>query len=46
MFTFLEYRGPFNFDYREEPITMPNGKPAKVITLFLSPADSNVGGVF
>lgn len=32
MFTFLEYRGPFNFDYREEPITMPNGKPAKVIT--------------
>lgn len=33
MFTFLEYRGPFNFDYREEPITMPNGKPAKVLTL-------------
>lgn len=32
MFTFLEHRGPFNFDYREEPITMPNGKPAKVIT--------------
>lgn len=33
MFTFLEHRGPFNFDYREEPITMPNGKPAKVLTL-------------
>ena len=32
MITFLEYRGPMDFKYRKENITMPNGAPGFVYT--------------
>ena len=32
IFDFLDYKMTYDFDFREEDITMPNGAPAKVFT--------------